>query len=713
MNRSIARLAAGIPAIISAIGVLAAPTPEEEDLARIYGGEEMVSIATGSRQPLGKAPAVASVVTAADIKAMGATDIDEVLETVPGLHVARSYLGYNPIYTFRGVYSGFNPQVLMLINGVPISTSYTGDRNLSWGGMPVQAISRIEVVRGPGSALYGADAFAGVINIITKTKDEIDGTEIGGRVGSFDTYDGWALHGGEWAGFDVAAMVEYHNTAGQNSIIDADAQTGFDRQFGTHASLAPGPVNLSRDNLDARLDLSRGHWRFRGGLQHRDNYGSGAGVIQALDPVTMIGSDRWNADLTYHDAQFAKDWEVMAQLSYLDADQHNTAAFPPGARLPIGANGLIDFANPVQYVTFANGFRGIPENWERHARANLSAVYRGFSAHTLRLGAGFNYDSIYKVRERKNFGTDPVTGTPIPFLPGTPLVDVSNTPLVYLPTKDRTDAFFLIQDEWAFASDWRLTAGMRYDNYSDFGETVNPRAALVWETRHDLTTKLMYGSAFRAPAFIELYNVNNPGANGNPRLRPETMDTIELAFDYRPDDKLRLGLNVFNYWWKDIIRFVPDAGTTTITAQNSGSQDGYGGELEAEWKALNTLILAGNYSYQKSTDAITNQDAGYAPHHQVYLRAHWEFLPDWQFSPQAKWIIGRDRAAGDNRPAIADYTWVDLTLRRMNIHDHFEVAFSVRNLFDVNAREPSPGAAIPNDLPLAGRSFYGEIRVNF
>ncbi|NJD05189.1 MAG: TonB-dependent receptor, partial [Methylococcaceae bacterium] len=473
----------------------------------------------------------------------------------------------------------------------------------------------------------------------------------------------------------------------------------------------------SRDNLDARLDLSRGHWRFRGGLQHRDNYGSGAGVLQTLDPVTMLGSDRWNADLTYHDAEFAEDWEVTGQLSYLDGSQHNTGAFPPGTRLPIGSNGLIDFVNPVRYVNFANGFRGIPENWERHARAGITAVYRGFSAHTLRVGAGFNYDSIYKVREWKNFGPDPVTGTPIPFLPGTPLLNVSNTALVYLPTRDRKVTYFLVQDEWKFARDWQLTAGMRYDRYSDFGETVNPRAALVWETRYDLTTKLIYGSAFRAPAFIELYNINNPGANGNPHLKPETMDSLELAFDYRPSDKLQLGLNFFQYWWKDIINFVPDPGGTTITAQNTGSQIGHGAELEAEWKVLDDLKLVGNYSYQKSIDQTSHRDAGYAPHHQVYVRAEWEFLPHWQLVPQIKWVGDRARPTGDNRQPISDYTWVDLTLRRKNILDRVELAFSVRNLFGADAREPSPAglpsAPIPHDLPLAGRSFFGEIRFNF
>ena len=282
---------------VTAIAQEAPMNSDEAELLQMYGAQEMISVATGAKQPVGKAPAVASVITAEDIKAIGATDIDEALETVPGLHIAHTKDGYNPVYSFRGVSSEYNPQVLMLINGIPITNAYAGNRNNFWGGMPVQAVARIEVVRGPGSAVYGADAFAGVINIITKTKQDIKGTEVGGRVGSFDTYDGWALHGDTWAGFDVAAMVEYHDTQGQNSIIEADAQTGFDQRFGTHASLSPGPVNLQRRNIDARLDLSRDHWRFRGGLQSRGDQGASPTSAQTLDPNGRGGSERWNADL--------------------------------------------------------------------------------------------------------------------------------------------------------------------------------------------------------------------------------------------------------------------------------------------------------------------------------------------------------------------------------------------------------------------------------
>ena len=134
-----------------------------EDLYLIYGDEDMVSIATGLSQPIAKAPSTATVITAKDIKSLGALTLDEVLESVPGLHVIPSTLDrLNPVYTIRGIYTGFNPQVLFLINGQRIVSSlYTGGMSMN-SRMNVENISRIEIIRGPGSAVYGADAVSGV-----------------------------------------------------------------------------------------------------------------------------------------------------------------------------------------------------------------------------------------------------------------------------------------------------------------------------------------------------------------------------------------------------------------------------------------------------------------------------------------------------------------------------------------------------------------------
>jgi len=681
-----------------AFSVHAQPS-DEEDLSLVYGDEDFVTIATGKRQPLGRAPAVASVITAEDIKASGAIDLDQALELVPGLHVSYSNILYNPIYVIRGIYSQYNPQVLVLINGIPITNLFQGDRNLIWGGMPVNNIARIEVIRGPGSAIYGADAFAGVINIITKTKEDIDGTELGARGGSFDTAEGWVLHSGDWGNFDAAVSIQVRTTDGHREIIEADAQTALDPLFPfPDVSLAPGPVNTQRDSLDTRLDLSRDHWRLRLGYQGRRDVGSGAGVAEALDPDSRYGSDRFNADLTYSNPGLRKDWDLMTQLSFLYADQENIenlVLFPPGA-----------FNN-----TFPDGVIGNPEVFERHWRFDTSAFYTGFEKHRVRLGTGVRYGDLFDVKETRNYVLD-AFGTPIP-LPS--LVDVSHT-APFLTEEDRTNFYVFAQDEWSFAPDWDLTAGLRYDHYSDFGSTTNPRLALVWQTRYNLTTKLLYGRAFRAPSFAEEFNINNPVVLGNPDLDPETIDTVELAFNYQPTKDLSTGLNLFYYEMEDIIRFIKDPDpATTSTAQNTGRQTGYGLEWEAGWDVTKTLRLSGNYAFQRSTDKETDTDAGNAPENQIYARADWRFLPGWLFNTQANWVANRKRVEGDTRDEIEDYTLVDVTLRYKRKGGRWELAASARNVFDEEVREPSlpPGLFIPNDLPLAGRNYFAEVRYQF
>ncbi len=689
---------------------------DEEALLYLYGNEEMISIATGTAQPVARAPAVATVITSSDIETMGATDLDEVLESVPGLHVSRNPAGYNPIYVIRGIYSDYNPQVLMLINGVPINTLFTGNRHQVWAGMPVDVISRIEIIRGPGSAIYGADAFAGVINIITKGFGDIDGGIIGARTGSFNSTSVWGGNEAELGAYKVAVTAEYGSTDGQHRKIYSDAQTHLDAQFKTTASRAPDAVNLGRKALDIRLDVLRGRWRARAGLQQRDDVQTGAGVAQALDPRGEFASRRINADLTYHNATIAPDWDFTAQLSALDTSQEvdsNVFLYPPGAVVPIGPDGNI---NPVTgtSTTFTQGVIGNPEVFERQYRFDVSSFYTGIERHEARIGAGIYYGEIYKVKEAKNYGPGVLAGGGT--VGGEP-TDVSDTQYAFLPEDGRTNYYTFLQDVWNFANDWELTSGLRYDHYSDFGDTVNPRLALVWSTRHDLTTKLLYGRAFRAPSFAETRNRNNPVALGNPALDPETIQTIELAFDYRPSAGLRLGLNVFHYNWDDIILFVPDPGGTTRTAQNAGRQAGEGLELEAEWQAARNLRLIGNYAFQRAEEKPSGADPGNAPAHEVYARAEWQFAANWLFSPQLTWVGQRARPPGDTRPPLHGYTLADLTLRRKNIEPGLDAALSIRNLFDADAREPSPSgdpvAAIPNDLPLAGRSAYAELRYRF
>jgi len=177
-----------------------------------------VIIATGTEQTIRKAPATVTVITSDDIKKTGAANLTEILETVPGVHINNNNFGNRPLVHMRGTGSF---QTLLMINGNDMRDLVWAS-GIFWKGMPVSAIKRIEVIRGPGSALYGADASAGVINVITKTAGKIEETEVGLRAGSFNTKAAFIQTGGDFYDHELALTAEFSSTDGPDPYIKSD-----------------------------------------------------------------------------------------------------------------------------------------------------------------------------------------------------------------------------------------------------------------------------------------------------------------------------------------------------------------------------------------------------------------------------------------------------------------------------------------------------------
>lgn len=692
-------------AVLLALSPLAADAdPDRAILELDLPALLQIEISTGTPKPLNTAPAVATVITARDIELLGARHLDEVLEMVPGLHVGRSALVWlNPVYGIRGIATGFNSQTLLMLNGVRFQWAHSGGP-LPTFRLPVSAIERIEVIRGPGSAVYGADAYAGVINVITKTGRQLDGAHVAVRGGSFDTQDGLAQWGGLVGGWEVALSVESQRSDGDNGRrVGADLQSLFDGLFQTRASLAPGALQTNYDIVDSHVAVESERWHLHYWNWQQNGGGLGQGVAQALDLVGRVEFDHHLFDLRYNVPGLRVGWEAQLRYSY----QHTNGLsffhiFPRGAVLPIGSDGNIPlFTAPVGLVRFPDGFLGYPRTIDDDQAAEAVVEYTGFGDHRLRMAVGGRRDEL-RNEEHKNFGPGVIDGTQ-PVVDGT-LSNVTGTPYIFYPGAVRDVGFVSLQDEWALAPDWELTAGVRYDHYSDFGSTTNPRLALVWSTTPQLTSKLLYGRAFRAPSFCELYCANNPATIGNPAVEPETIDTVELAFDYIPRTGLNLGLNLFHYQAKALIDLVHTPGTIVKSAQNARREDGQGLETEVDWRPAVNSRLRFNYAYYH---AGTPQSVQYGPPQHAYLNLERRFADRWLASTQVNYVGERKRAAGDNRPPLDGYVWTDLSLRLPDVAGHWQGALSVRNVFDVDAREPSDGY-IPDDLPLEGRSVWLE-----
>jgi len=689
-------------------------SPYSEEM--YYRTDRLLLTATGSLVPAHKAPSVASVITSDDIEKIGATTLDEALETVPGLHVAPSNIAYmDSVYSIRGIHTSVNPQVLILMNGIPFTMLYQGSRPPTFR-MPVADISRIEVIRGPGSAIYGADAFAGVINIITKDGFEIDGTKGGVRTGSFDTHDYWMQEGGNWNGWNIALSAEYITTNGdKHRIIESDMQSVWDAAFGTNASLAPGTIDTSYNILDAHAHFAKDNWTFRFWSWTQDNAGVGIGVTNTLSDTNEVDVNQYLTDLMYNDKNFASNFELLFRLGYLHSKANSyLGLFPAGTSLPIGADGNLNAISPAGIVTFTDGYIGNPIQIDNQTSVELTGIYSGFNRHRLRFSGGFKYLEEY-TEEHKNYGPGVLDTTPLPSSVNGTLTDVTGSAFIYMEPQRRKLTFASLQDEWGFARKWDLTAGIRFDHYSDFGDTLNPRAALVWETRYDLTTKLLYGRAFRAPSFSELFNQNNPLAQGNPNLNPETIETFELAFDYLPALRVHSLLNVFYYKIKDLIEYAPEAGL--LVTQNTKDQDGYGLEIEGDWEVTGNLTLKANCAFQRSKDSNTNEIVPDAPALQLYFNAHWIFVLNWSLDGQVYWIGDRHRVTGDTRSDLKNSTITNIILRKKNIFEHWDMAIAAKNVFDEDIREQSSYingiAAISGDLPMEGRSIWAELTFKF
>ncbi|MGD8914058.1 MAG: TonB-dependent receptor [Candidatus Thiodiazotropha sp.] len=664
----------------SSLLVLSSPLIALDEDASIFGDVETVSIATGMERPIITAPAVASVFDAKYIRDSGARDLTDILNMVPGIHVGVSTINYAPIYSTRGFSSTANKNILIMIDGIPKDELLFGYKILALGKVPIDIIDRVEVSRGPGSALWGADAFSAVVNIITKTKVPEDSSiTISG--GSYNTRNVRMFTGTNMENFDITTAFEHSKTDGHEPTIFRDKQTLLDEQLGTDASLAPGKASTDTEGAGMQINLSDEHSQL-GIRAYHTNLGMGIGMTAALDPYGDIESEGIEAWYKYSDS-ITQDIGISSTLSYSQSNQtsENLHFFPPGA-----------------FFVFPDGVILNEENRQSFARLNTALRYSGADKHFLTLGLGGESAKIKSVDESRNY--DASNGLLVPI----DMHDTLSDPVLGEKEFTRNLMFTYLQDEWTLDPDWNFTFGIRYDDYRDFGTVTTQRAVLQWNTTYAMTTKLLYGRGYRTLSFLSTQSRNIPAIEGNPELKPEKFDQIQLAFDYRPRPYINLRLDIFYHKTIDQIRQKSAEGLG-IRAENSGDQTGRGMEVEIWWDINTRTKLYSFYAYQDNTEKALNEDTGYAPHHKIFGLIQHERPSGWFFNSKVTYVGSRDRIPNDDRPDAETYAFVDILMRK-ELSKQFEVSLEIRNIFNEDAEEASFGVAFPGDMPLPGRNYY-------
>jgi outer membrane cobalamin receptor len=260
-----------------------------------------------------------------------------------------------------------------------------------------------------------------------------------------------------------------------------------------------------------------------------------------------------------------------------------------------------------------------------------------------------------------------------------------------------------LEDVWDITKDLRLTLGARYDHYSDFGDHLSPRAGLTWEYMKGYDVKLLYGNAFLAPSFNEVYEPSN----GNPGLDPETIDTYEISFGAEFTDNFESRMTFYHREGKDLITQL--SSTIPFIYVNEGSPRDQGLELEMRYDFGRGTYLAGNYNYQ---DWKTGNKAKY--HYRkimanIRLSRYLNFYADCQLKSKS------ERALEDTRDDLSGYGIVNATLMAKNFlkgYENLELRGSVYNLLNKQYKYyTSP--EIPNDMPAPGINFLLEMKYSF
>lgn len=645
-----------------------ARSTDMEEMLLFFEEKDLIITATKHTQTLQDAPAIATVITAEEIRNMGARDLIDVLRIVPGFGITKGYYGKEEIEV-RGIKTVNSEKVKLLIDGHSVNDNLSGGAVFGFDSLSVDNVKRIEIVRGPGSALYGSNAFSAVINVVTKDGKDMDGVIVSGGGGSFDTGKANLQTGKKVNDVEVALSLDYLHTLGPKLSIDQDilGKSGNTKDF--------------EDKFDGSLKIAYKDFAFNSKYVTRRR-GPYLGVAYALNDDSQVDVQQYFGELSYSHT-FRQDVTISAK-AYTD-ELHWDAYWEI---LPKGTIG------------FPAGMIGNPSFKEKTLGGELQLDYKMFSNNLLTIGAMDERREQFDVKHVANF--NPNTGAPLGSIQD--ITSFAN----WNQEKTREIWAAYIQDLWDITDEVALTAGLRHDHYSDFGETTNPRAAIIWKFMKGWDLKLLYGEAFRAPSFEELYNMNNPAVLGNNNLQPERMKTYEASLGFVHNSNTKTRISYFQNIFNNKIQLVSQSTPGTFMFSNSGGAKVQGIEAEIKSELGRDSYMYANYTYQDPKDKDTDKRLPDVPNHKGNIGANIG-LTRYLNANSNIFIVGeRPRTEGDTRNALPAYALVDLTLIAKNFYHTLELRSSVHNLLDKRYADPAPTGTIQDDFPREGLSFMLE-----
>jgi vitamin B12 transporter len=578
--------------------------------------------------PASQLGSAVSVITPEDVTRQQLSSLGQALESTGATPVHTGAAGGTTSLFTRGANS---TQTLILVDGIRASDSNALYANFI-GGAAAHGTDRIEVVRGPQSTIYGADAIGGAVSVRAQRGSGTPSAAVFAEAGSFDTVRSTlSAQGEKGAGAFNASVTGFttQNDRANNDFESLGAVVRVDQRLSDAV------------NVGGTIRVFRGEYGSPGA-----NVGFGANDPDRQERETNALATVF-AEFTPSD-----DWSGRVTLGGQNRDfvSDDPGPFPSKARV----------------IT-------------RRLVLDAQATYAGWDDHRLTVGGTGEWQHF----QSTGFGSP--TGRPL-------------------------DYAVFVQDEWTPVDRLFLTAGLRRDEFDDFGGQTTGRATAAWQAVPErLKLRASYGTGFRTPSFLELNGfAPDPFFGdyiGNPDLKPEKARGWDAGLDYTlPNQRGVLSATYFRNDYKNLIDgfvFVPGA-PSFFTSQNVGKAESQGVELAAKLRVTATLTTSATYTYLEAKDSTTGLRLLRRPRHAATLDVWNDF--GGGFSAGVGATLAADSVDIDSASAIGARTdGEDYVVARIYaawaVNERLTLKARVENLFDEDY-------AVVNGFPSLGIGAY-------
>jgi outer membrane receptor for ferrienterochelin and colicins len=542
-----------------------------------------ISLATKTEETVLTVPSTITVFERSDIQSFGVKNAYDVMNFVPGFQMTRGdWVGAVPKEHARGVYLD-NGYILVMINGERLNEVSFGKASVYTPHIPIDIIERIEVIRGPGSALYGSNAFLGVLNIITRTSDKQLTVSLGEK--------GYQQLSTSWQ-HQVSENLRLH------SNVSFEKSTG-------HRYISPLNRQVNDPYKNAYLEIGMHYKNNQINLRYSEN---------ELNEFMNLGG--YSVDNIHTSESFSisgKSEIFQSETHQLDVKVSYSLFEIKSAGMALAKDtGFIqnDFLVGPFWRTESTDLN-LDHSWKINKELNLNSGIEYRKANQFQSGNAvthYDYQQEITIVNDDNY-LDKIV--PIAIMPETKALNQSHEMQgIYSQLK------------WQIAADINLFLGARYDNVKGIDDKLSPRAAMVWQASSNHSLKLQYGESFRTPVNNELYS-NDSVTTGNPNLTSEFVKTTELVWIYQAN-KFSSEIVFFHNDLRDFINKVPYNGEAQFTFDNAVDMKISGLENSATFELSEQLRLSLNYTHLFD-DPVNESFKRFGSANLTYNLGRWKF----------------------------------------------------------------------------------------